>query len=66
MPKQPEANYHQMLEYVIDADKACDCCVVKPDACAQMPCPICVVRPHEDLLIYEDVVRIYREDHNNG
>lgn len=73
MPRQPEPTYEQMMDYVLDIGRECDCCSAAAEGCTGMTLgpngpvyPPCSSKPFEELLIYDDVIQIYKEDHDNG
>lgn len=76
MPLTPIATlppYEELLEYILDAGKECECCkhkdvckgiVVMPDG--QTMFPACSRVDFIDLLSPRLVRKIYKEDHNNA
>lgn len=59
-----------MLEYVLDAGRECECCPLSGLGCKGLTFgpngpifPKCADNDFADLLIPEEVERIYKEDH---
>lgn len=64
-------SYEEMLEYVLDTGKECNCCM-HGDWCTGIICgpngpvfPQCSYKDFNSLLIQERVESIYKEDHTD-